>query len=97
MFYGCRRVLVEPKGEMIRLLFVVCFRQTKLSVCSDPQEGSVAQCVELAVHEEEAGDEFHVIRMSHWCGCVRSCGSRCHIKPDRVVVVKKSSFICFGH
>lgn len=76
-------------------LFVVYFRRTKLSVCCDPQEGSVAQCVEMAGHEEEAGDEFDVIRMSHWCGCVGLCGARWHIKPDHVVVVKKSSFICF--
>lgn len=98
IFYGCREVLVVLKREMRTLiwcisLFVVYFRQTKLPVCSDPQEGSVAQCVEMAVHEGEAGDEL----MSSGWGCVRLCGSRWHIKPDHVVVVKKNSFICLWH
>lgn len=35
--------------------------------------------------------------MSSGWGCVRLCGSRWHIKPDHVVVVKKNSFICLWH
>lgn len=40
------------------LLFVVYFRQTKMSICSDPQEGSIVQCFDMAIHEEKADHEF---------------------------------------
>lgn len=49
------------------------------SICCDSHEGSVAQCLEVAVHEEEADDEFNVNNMSHWCSCV----SRWQTKPRK--------------
>lgn len=31
-----------------------------MSICSDPQEGSIIQCLGMDVDEVEAGDEFAV-------------------------------------
>lgn len=42
------------------LLFVVYFRQTKMSICSDPQEGSIVQCLDMAIHEEKADHEVDI-------------------------------------
>lgn len=106
IFYGCREVLVVLKREMRTLiwcisLFVVYFRQTKLSVCSDPQEGSVAQCVEMAVHEGEAGDEFDVIRMRlcevMWVKMAHKARSRCCSEEEQfhLFVTLKRTLVLF--
>lgn len=49
--------MLKKKESLYNLLFVVYFRKTKLSICPEPQEGSVAQCLESALHEVGADDE----------------------------------------
>lgn len=36
------------------------FRQTEMPIYSDPQEGSVVQCLDMSAHEVKADDESDV-------------------------------------
>lgn len=49
----------------------------RTGVFSGPHEGSIAQCLEMAIHVVTAHDKLAVIRCV-WCGCMRSYGSRWH-------------------
>lgn len=63
-----------------------------MSICFEPQEGSIVQCSEMALHDVKADGEFEGHWMSLWCSCMKLYGSRWCTNPKCVVVVKTTIF-----